>query len=703
MNPGQGDSQPECCADSGTDASHLATLVERLSLANGADDAFDRMCRQLDAWVAGMPRPISRENRQLRRVLIHTLYLLREGDRILDLAWQEHWDEGITFFLEAVARIDGNLRRVTAQVSIFEVQMTVKPFDVHLGVPSVLCWVSDMTVKALAQPAGRHQAMRGLCDNEYAEFFRNHKAIHQRIRRRSPGLDSSHTVFMRAQADFVRSELLRLYPAVPAMAPSARAGESATHPYLAPTLQVLPRLVLAGDQPSILGAITSQLPRMAEMGFGALLLGVVDPQTVDLYYGELADKSLSPAYNDHGYWSTGEAGVDPFLGTAAEYAGLVRSCRELGMAFIQDSVFGSLGYPAQIQRFTASTLQSPLSCVVLGNAEVDAADPLRFIHDGEWSMGNCGRLASDLLEEMAAMQLGTCWSLPKPNLYDDEVMDDVLARAGRQSRDAHVGAFRVDMAKHIPTRELRRIVGKLRAMGRGSDARFAVLLEYLSTDYRVLAMALAGLENEAPNCYLYDFPLAAALHRIFVDGQSMHEQVLKILSERALSGMALRALVPTFIDHDTTFTPVYAGDQRTQAAVVAAYALALVLSANAPVIFMGFADPRAGRSADAGGNAGSGTRHAVTDIFGDDPLSPAIALAALFKAVSAAGIVERWDSTDIVCEELEDGVRVRRHYLDPAGERRGVEALVTRGRAPLDGEDAIFRYDGVYSVRLWHA
>lgn len=689
-------------ADAGADADYLAGLVERLASLNNTEDAFDRMCDQLDAWLAAMPRPISRANRQLRRVLIHTIFLLREGDRVLDLAWQEHWAEGTTFFLETVARVDGRLRRVTAQVSIFEVQMTVRPFDVFIGVPSVLCWMSDMTLKAMPATGVQSLAPAGLRESEYEEFFRNHKAIHQRIRRRTPGLDSSHTMFMRAQADVVRAELLRLYSAAPARGAATRAGASATHPFLKPALQVLPRLVLAGEWPSILGAVIGQLPRIAEMGFGALLLGVVDPQTVDLYYGELADKSLNPALNDHGYWSTGEVGVDPFLGTAAEYVELVRACHELGMEFIQDSVFGSLGYPPQIRRLSASTLQSPLSCVVLGGSEVDVADPFRFIHDGEWSHGNQGRLASDLLEEVAAMQLGTCWSLPKPNLFDEKVLHDVLARARFHARVAHVSAFRVDMAKHIPTRELRQIVSKLRTMQQGSAGRFTVLLEYLSTDYRVLHMALAGLESEAPNCYLYDFPLAAALRRIFVDGHSMHEQVLKIFSERALSGIALRALVPTFIDHDTTFTPVYAGDHRTQAAVVAAYALALAMSANGPVIYMGFSDSRSGRPAGEGGNTDSATRHAVTDIFGDDPLSPAMELAALFKAVASAGIIERWDSTDIICDELETGVRVRRHYLDAAGDRRQVEIHVTRGRAQVDRDSFIFRYDGMYCVRIWH-
>ncbi|WP_426212364.1 alpha-amylase family glycosyl hydrolase [Massilia sp. TWP1-3-3] len=678
------------------DATNLAALTKQFLSSEHDDQAFVRRCAELDEWFDKLPS----STRQLRRVLRHSLFLLRDGDRLSDRTWHETSPQGTSFYLEAILHSEDGVKRITAEVATYPKNLSSapKPFDAFVGLPSVLCWVTAVNVRALPESLLKHVGGQALHPSEYRDFFGNQQTIRERIP--AAGAEDSHAVYMRDRADAVRAEIERLYASVEREACIFRAGDTATHPVVVPTLHILPRLVLSQDNLSVMRSILQQLPRVADMGFGAVLLGVVDPQTVGVYYGELGDSSLSPACNDHGYWSTGESGIDTSLGTLAEYRELVCACRELGLQFLQDSVFGSLGYPAQILRFSASALQSPLSCVVLGSTEVDVADPVRFIHDGSWIDGNGGRLESDFLEEIALTQLGTCWALPKPNLFKEDVFFDVLARALFQAREANVNAFRVDMAKHIPTAELRRIISHLRGAHPDSKARFVVLLEYLTSDYRALNMALTGLEDELPGCYMYDFPLAAALHRIFVGREQVFDQVNKLLSERTLSGIPLRALVPTFIDHDTVFPPIYTGDQDTQAAVVAGYALALMVSANYPVVYMGFSNAASGISPGTTDRPNNSTRHTVTNIFDDDPMSPSLPVASLFKSLASARVLEQWDSTEIYCEEMQNGVRIHRQYFDTIGNLSRIDLVVSAGPANVEMNHLIFTHDGTYSVRI---
>ena len=674
-----------------TDGRCLLTQLRSLCAADGVD--YAHIVGQLDQWCKQVSEAGALEDRKLRRVLKHAIFLLREGSVLSALHQAISSPGAAALRLETVTLSGQGLRKVTVHIAQSIGPDHAPAFDSYLGVPSVLCWVTPLVFDG-RHPAGAPDQIwpAPLLPEEYGAFFQHRQSIAEALGSDTRDGHDAHQALLRGHAAQVRSDVRRWQAVLAAPADCLVWPAKSQPPYFQPVLHILPRLVGSADGASPLRSIADQLDQIAAMGFGAVLLGVVDPQTVDVYYGETDRGNIVATYNDHGYWSTGQAGIDPQLGTSADYCALAARIRSMGLELIQDAVFATLGYPAQLPRFAAASLNDPAGSVVLGQVEVPVTDPIRFIHDGAWL--GCQGVAGEgeQVESTVQAQLATFFALPRPNLFLPDVLDAVLQRSRWQSREAGIGAFRIDMAKHIPFRQLAAILRALRAMPRASATPFRVLLEYLSTDYCELACALAALEDQCSGAYFYDFPLAAALHRIFVAGESMPGEVKALLERRRRAPIPLRALVPTFIDHDSLFKPIYDGTKETQAAVVAGYALGLLLSANGPVVYMAYAQARAA--------AAGASRCSVTSLVGADPGSPAPALARLFAAVAHSGLIEHWDGSDICCnaDAAGDAVRLQRYYRDPhSGRRRCVEAIFSRMPACEIGT-VLFHFEGPPSV-----
>ena len=462
-----------------------------------------------------------------------------------------------------------------------------------------------------------------------------------------------------------------------------------THPLMPPIIHILPRLLKPRDGMSILGTIHAQLGEIRAAGFGALLLGVVDPQSTEVYYSEDAHGTLRAYPNDHGYWSSGQTGIDSTLGTRAEYLALAAGAREHGLLLAQDAVFASLGYPPQLSRFGGPALGGKTQCLVLGTEEVAVSDPTKFIHDGPWStVETClSGPDADAVEATLSAKLTTFLALPRPNLFMPEVLDAVLQRARWQIGQAGIRAFRVDMAKHIAAKPLRTILRELNAASAKDGTPSFLLLEHLSLDYRQLTQALLELGEEVRASYLYDFPLAKALHRVLAGSDGYAAPIAQLLAERAQARVPLRAFIPTFIDHDGTFTPVFTGTKETRGAVVAGYAMAILLSANYPAFYMAFDYPYADDEQCA-------TRRVQDTLFSNHAFSPKPMISKLLDSVRRYGLLENWDDGKIVSEGQHDWVRICRTVLDPARQKTlRVEGMIASGAIHgSDDSTVLFAY-----------
>lgn len=380
--------------------------------------------------------------------------------------------------------------------------------------------------------------------------------------------------------------------------------DAGTHPRVGPVLHVLPRLLICQARETRLACLAAALRKIAECGFRSILLGCVDRQTVSAYYGERSDGSFVCHPNNHGYWSSGELGIDPDLGSETDYRMLVAEARAQGISVIQDYVVATLGYPAQLKELATGGLKDPVSCVILGNQEVDVTDSKFFLHhhlnpDGDIQDDLC--TASRYSRIITHAHIAAPFALPKLNLYRSDVREWSLMRARWQTMTAGVKSFRLDMAKHIGLPQLRDIVADLRnqvahnAAGR-SEGGFSVLLEYWSGSYRDLRFVSDALATENRGVYLFDFPLASALQSLLFRNSSYIHEIDNILERRKFWKVDPRQLIPLFVDHDFNFRPMYNGSEHTRNLVVFGYALAIMVSANCPYVYSGVFDRQNGVS-----------------------------------------------------------------------------------------------------------
>jgi hypothetical protein len=462
--------------------------------------------------------------------------------------------------------------------------------------------------------------------------------------------------------------------------------------------------------------ICARLDKIASRGFKSLLIGVVDKQSTNVYYRDSDYGELIPYINNHGYWSSGEIGIDSAIGSKKEYVTLLSRASECGLSCTQDAVFGTLGYPAQIARFAASTLSEPTACLVVGQCEEDICSPSRFLHDLciPEEDGLCDPVTVDhYAGVLAQAHLGAAFALPKPNLFMRPVLDGIMLRSLWQVRECGVHSFRIDMAKHIGILQLREIIARLRRaveMSSGSignvTREFSVILEYWSTRYRDIQFSTSSLEDDGRNVYYYDFPLANALQQILMNGKSYIATINGLLAERKKWNIDVARLVPVFIDHDSIFRPIYNGSEESSAIVVAGFVMSVMLSANGPSMYIGYANCEAGTADLSRNHSRSEGRsgRVVSGIFDvSDRGSPECAIADVCRIIEAHGAIENWDYNEFSVEGDEEQLKISRgYYVNGTNVRRILSTRVSaRGGATIShGErgTVIFKYIGAVSV-----
>lgn len=547
-----------------------------------------------------------------------------------------------TLVLERVARQQGTLLKTVLRAGPGARKGDTRAWAHHAGATPMLLYHNQVTLTDDA-----------LHIDDLDEFFRNRQRIVDDIAGALALAHEQPEAPWRAAVRTNRAAIEHLFGALQgAPATPACVINRATHPAMKPILHVLPRLLTGeasetGSQ-SVLALIGASLEDLRTMGFSTLMLGCVDRQSCEIHFGEDECGKLHSYVNNHGYWSSGEPGIDPALGSEADYIALARAAQAGGVMLMQDTVLASMGYPAQLERLAHTTLDDPLRCLRLGRREVSVCDADAFLHDDcipeEDSLDEqvTPALYADVL---AQSHCGSLYALPKPNLFDPVILEATLERTLWQVSSAGVHAFRIDMAKHIGAQQLQTIIATLRAaVAQRADGAMVVLLEYWTTRYRDLKFAMLGIAAQSEGVYFYDFPLAQALQDILLRDHDVHESLHNLLAQRQHWGINPYQLIPTFIDHDFSFRPIYNGDCATRAMVVVGYALAAMFSANAPYIYFAY-----DKSASALHGNAQFARAKVSEIFAStDQRSPADPVAALLRALAQQPEFSHWSEGSIM-------------------------------------------------------
>lgn len=643
------------------------------------------------------------DTRRLARVASHLLFQLRDGTTFFQTCGME-LDSWLmpTLTVERVVRTENGWHKIFARLAPRALPRDPQAFHQWTLGPSIIVYNSPITIGHVEHGGRPLDVSTILDDADLVEFYSNRQAIKDAILHRPLVPDVS----LQTHKDTDLSLIREAFSAIGRRSPHVPVPDRISHPYRRAFLHILPRLIEPQPGCSVLACISDSLPRIRAMGFSGLMLGVVDKQSTTVYFGEGSDGRLTPYLNNHGYWSSGETGIAPELGTDNEYAALVEHAGELDMDFIQDAVFGTLGYPCQVRRFAASAIKHPARCVMLGDAEHDVSDADLFLHhlciDEENSLDETVD-SEHYAQVILRSHLGSPFALPKPNLFNAEVRTAVLKRCQWQIERAGVKSFRVDMAKHMGVAPLMAILHSIKtataACGRRASAGGGLLLEYWTVKYRDIKFANAVLAGKHDGVYFFDFPLAHVLQRIYICGLGYQETVAWLLDERARWGVALPQLIPVFIDHDFNFRPIYNGSFDTRALVVCGYALALMMSANSCYVYYGYQDADAGVP-DLDSYFDYTELHArrvSNGIFtGEDPASPAGPVASLLTMFEEYGILRDWDTGPILCSGDADDMIVTRYCIPaPGGERRMIQAHFSRFYQKADlppGSTLLYEY-----------
>ena len=670
------------CADPA--AQRLRSLIAALAQTGdcGFAELRDLLKQTLDE--AGDPA-----ERRLRLFLRHLLFLLESGDE-LHADCSLRTDERSRPFLVAhrIARepedgVTKTLLRLAPWSLVHESpRLAEGAFAVHAQEPGMIVHRGAVRIESALQEVGVRLEAMPLREEEIDAFYAHRGALQRAVQparhagaraswRAAAQDDEQRVAQACAQAfefaDDDRERIVRGRP-LPGL-------DRTSHPPLGAALHVLPRLLRPPASQSALQALAAELPEVAAAGFEAILLGVVDRQSTDLYYVEGDDGTLHPYLNNHGYWSSGECGVDPALGEAGDYAEFARRAAAGGIALVQDSVLGTLGYPPQLPRLAREASR----CTPLALALADEAAPLE--RPGEFLTGleSCDAVPSadglplaEYVQVVVRTHLGEYYQLPRPNLFDPAVRERVLARARWQIREARVSAFRIDMAKHLPLAPLRSALDSLREAARDAGAApFHAILEYWSLHYRDLRFVLSAVGPSAERLYLYDFPLAQALQQALLADGDWSALLPAIAEQRAQWQVPACCLVPIVIDHDPSFRPIYNGSAHTRDIVVAGLAMALAMSANGPSVYCGYDDRRAA-PAELDRYFDYSEQHARKVMPGPlthDRDGPGAVFSRLLAAVKQHGVLADWDGAALGFAGNRDRLRIERRLGEGASRR----------------------------------
>lgn len=700
---------------SGDESGRLMPCIQALLHAQCRD--FDEVCRVLRVCVDKPSREISPEERRLMRLVRHMLFLLDDGETLF-AGCEFRQDSRMNSVLE-VQRVfchEASLGKVFVKIAAVSLPSDPSAFQEYTAGPSIMVYTNPLRVfDAFGQTDN------DLSQGELRELLNNRQKLKDGIRVRRGELGRPFEMLMRQQIEGDIDQVRLAFEACLVRLPNVDVPITRdSHPYRGPQLLILPRLIRAPEGRSVLAFIADNLPLILSYGFVGIMLGPVDKQSTQVYYGETPGGKLVAHINNHGYWCSGEVGIDPMLGTEEDYRSLIARAAELGMSYTQDCTFATLGYLPQVGRL-ASTAETTLSTTMfkVGGKRIELCDPGVFMHE-------VGVLEEDGLDERVSsahyaavlyrMYVGSSFDLPRPNLYVSEVREAVMERSLWQVREGHVGSFRIDMAKHLGVsplrnvlRDLRSEVVRLHTSSPRTMPTFSAVLEYWTLNYRDLRFASLILGQERAGVYLYDFPLANAIQDIFLKKYGFYATVKRLLCERDRWMIDLRQLIPTFIDHDFHFKPIYNGSRLTSAIVVAGYAMCLMLSANAPCVYFGYQNAEAGvpDAEDYFAYSEQFSRKAVEEVFAsNDQCSPARPLAALFTRINERGALEQWEGSTIEIHGDDYQLTISRAYRDRlTGERNIICARFSRFEGDADVPnrpcDVLFHHVDGPSSLVW--
>ena len=676
-----------------------------IALIESGDVGIDRV---LDLLRSSMSDAVSPNMRRLRLFLRHVLFLMASGDELhTDCALRRHDGVRPVLIVQRVAREhDEGVMKTTLKLAAWPMatlapSLAIGAFAAHVGQVEAIVHRGPVVVASRARGAAMFRGPASLQHDEIDVFYANRKALQVvlDVMDRDAAWRGAQEAAARQDAHDVTAACREAFAFEPDNAWLIHSGrvlpgiDRSTHPCIGATLHVLPRLVEPADGMSVLCALAAAMGDVASAGFDALLLGVVDPQSLELFFSEEDDGVLRPYENNHGYWSSGRCGIDPALGEAAEYPALVRAAFENGITLIQDSVFGTLGYPPQIARLASPGSGCTPSALYLGDFNARLSEDglfLRKLESGDDVPPAHGPCLRAYVAAAVQTHLSQYFDLPRPNLFSADVLDRVLRRVRWQIKTAGVSAFRIDMAKHIGVASLRAIIAALREAARTHAApRPLVIMEYLSIDYRDLRFSLSCAGPEVERVYVYDFPLAHALQQIMLAGGDWSVLLPAIDDQRCLWGMSAYCLVPVFIDHDSSFRPVYNGSAQTRDIVVAGLAAALAMSANGPSLYSAYDDRRAA-PADLGDYFSGTEQEARTPLplpLVRDPDGPGIPLSTLFAVVKRLRLLSDWDGQALIFGGDADRLRITRTLRDGMSSRKATFCLSRSADAPDMGKE----------------
>ncbi|PMQ03281.1 Alpha-amylase [Dyella sp. AD56] len=677
---------------------------------------FDGVCSALRICENASTSGLSRDELRVLRLVRHTLFLLGEGATLF-ADCEFRWDSQLNCVLviQRVFQCEDSLSKIFVKIAATALPPEPGASLQHTGEPSIILYCNPLRV---IESSSQIDGQLGVDD--LRELFYSKQKLKDSIRARRDEPGGAFQALMRRRSGEDKDLVRSTFELCVAGAPTGDGvADRLSHPYRGPQLLILPRLIDAADSQSKLAFIAESLALIRSYGFTGIMLAPVDKQSTELHYGETPSGQLIAHRNNHGYWCSGEVGIDPVLGTEKEYKHLVAKAASLGLSYTQDCTFATLGYLPQTSRLAVSKAAALPTMLTIGGKQVEPSDPLCFLHEfgvrEENGLGE-GVSASHYAEVLSRMHLGSSFSLPKPNLYAREVLDAVTERALWKTSQAGVRSFRIDMAKHISVTPLRRILNALRSAEKdahlfvgNSTNPFSAILEYWTLRYRDLRFASLILGQENKGVYLYDFPLAGAIQDIFLKGHGFYATIRQLQDQRTHWSINLHQLIPVVIDHDFMFRPIYNGSQSTSAIVVAGHAMCLMLSANGPHVYLAYQDSSAGvpESDDYFAYSEQFSRKATAEIFArHDDLSPAKRIAELFTCFQERGVIEHWDDAKIDIQGDEDELNISRVYQDQkTGQRTVIRASFSRlsgfAGSREDQCDVLFSQTEAPSVLVW--
>jgi hypothetical protein len=317
--------------------------------------------------------------------------------------------------------------------------------------------------------------------------------------------------------------------------------------------------------------IERKLSDFEKMGVNTLWLSPPQPQT--------AAGPPMFALNDHGYWPSSHADLDPRLGSEANFRKLVQSAKTRGIEVAIDAVLNHFGYADVVQ---------------LNNQMVSTSDRSRFVvidnvastyhRHGELNaqieQASSGNEILRLREELSQYPLYDLPTLRK----DVPANVDYLIDSFKKFVDRGVTVFRVDAAKHMPHDFLVKFSNEINAYSLAKWRKPAKFIweAYITRSEALSLFADASTQamRDPDHTYFYDFPMREEFKRV-QDPEYRFDWLKGFVQYRLKTRQPIDKFIPLVEDHDNgTAFP-----KRFTARLV--YALSDFFSENSPFLFHG--------------------------------------------------------------------------------------------------------------------